>query len=367
MRIESSNIRFSSIHEKTKIHKVDEQLQMWGDVPDETQALPSSKDIAEKAKEMSTTGVGLEIDLTRFSASRYESLFSAETSGKTVGEEGSDIAAQDTRLEIMRLIVEKISGEKIHFYKASNEKTASEEQGEETPADTEETEETKEVGWGLSYDYQEVYTESEHTAFSAEGIIKTADGREIVFETDLQMSRERIDVTRLSIREGDAKLMDPLVINFGGNAAALTESKIDFDLNADGKNESISFVRSGSGFLALDKNQDGVVNDGSELFGPTSGNGFAELAAYDEDGNGWIDEADSIYNELSIWTRDADGQDILSSLREMNVGAVYLQSAATPFELKDSQNETDGIVRATGIYLSETGDVRSVQQVDLVA
>ena len=41
----------------------------------------------------------------------------------------------------------------------------------------------------------------------------------------------------------------------------------------------------GSGYLALDKNGDGTINDGSELFGTRNGDGFADLAQYDEDGN----------------------------------------------------------------------------------
>jgi hypothetical protein len=48
------------------------------------------------------------------------------------------------------------------------------------------------------------------------------------------------------------------------------------------------------------KIKDGRVNDGRELFGPRTGDGFAELAAYDDDGNNWIDENDGIHDNLSI-------------------------------------------------------------------
>ena len=44
-------------------------------------------------------------------------------------------------------------------------------------------------------------------------------------------------------------------------------------------------METGNAFLSLDKNSDGIINDGSELFGAASGNGFADLAKYDEDGN----------------------------------------------------------------------------------
>ena len=53
--------------------------------------------------------------------------------------------------------------------------------------------------------------------------------------------------------------------------------------------ENIAFVEPGSGMLALDRNGDGKVNDGRELFGPTAGNGFAGACRPDADGNRWID------------------------------------------------------------------------------
>lgn len=56
----------------------------------------------------------------------------------------------------------------------------------------------------------------------------------------------------------------------------------------------------GSGFLALDRNQNGVVDDGSELFGTQSGDGFAHLALYDQDSNGWIDANDPVFDKLRI-------------------------------------------------------------------
>ena len=62
----------------------------------------------------------------------------------------------------------------------------------------------------------------------------------------------------------------------------------------------ISFVGSGSGLLALDKNGDGIINNGTELFGPNTQDGFSELSKYDSDGNGWIDENDSVYDNLRI-------------------------------------------------------------------
>jgi hypothetical protein len=169
----------------------------------------------------------------------------------------------------------------------------------------------------------------------------------------------------ISIRMGDAQLVDPLVINFDGAAASLTDTKFEFDLTSNGEKDMISFVGSGSGFLALDKNGNGVIDDGTELFGPTTGNGFAELARYDADGNFWIDEADPIFNDLRIWVKDIEGKDYLYTLKEKNIGAIYLGNVSTPFAYKDASNQLQGEMKSMGIFLAENGMVGSVQQIDL--
>lgn len=219
-------------------------------------------------------------------------------------------------------------------------------------------------GWGFRYDAYERYEEAEKTTFNAQGIVRTADGKEISIEVSLSMSRSFISENQIGIKAGDA-LKDPLVINFDGKAAQLTQRKYAFDLDSDGLTENIAFVQPGSGFLALDKNGDQRINDGSELFGANTGDGFAELAAYDQDGNGWIDENDPIYHQLRIWTKDESGQDRLLALGQQGIGAIYLGRTETAFDLKDSENALQGRVHSTGIYLKENGGAGIIQQVDL--
>jgi hypothetical protein len=128
------------------------------------------------------------------------------------------------------------------------------------------------------------------------------------FDLQLSMSRAYHEESTTSLRLGDAaRKTDPLVLNFAGTAAQLTGQRFAFDLNADGQTEQINFVAPGSGFLVFDRNQDGKVNNGSELFGPTTNNGFQELAALDDDRNGWIDESDAAFDRLQVWTRDGAG------------------------------------------------------------
>lgn len=220
-------------------------------------------------------------------------------------------------------------------------------------------------GWGLEYDYHETHYEKQTMAFSAEGSVKTEDGKEIKFNLDLNMSREFASRLDISLRAGDAVRVDPLVVNFGSPSASLTDNKISFDIDSDGSPDQISFVREGSGFLALDINNDGKINDGSELFGPQSGNGFGDLAKYDEDGNNWIDENDEIYNRLRIWTKDEYGNDQLFALGVKGIGAIYLGNVDTSYTLKNDKNRELGEIARSGIFLRENGVAGTIQHVDL--
>lgn len=210
-----------------------------------------------------------------------------------------------------------------------------------------------------------LHKETEQMQFSSHGILKTEDGREINFMLELDMSRDFELEETFELHKTERRRIDPLVINLQGGSASLTSTSFTFDLNADGLDEKISFVGGGSGFLALDTNNDGQINDGSELFGTQGTSAFADLARHDSDGNMWIDENDEIFNDLKVWTRDEAGNDQLTSLKDSGVGAIYLGSSASTFDLKDDENNLLGSIKRSGVFLSENGQVASVQELDL--
>lgn len=223
------------------------------------------------------------------------------------------------------------------------------------------------AGYGMVYQREEHYQEQEKMEFKAEGVIQTEDGRSIKFSSSLTMSRHYVEDSSLTIRGGDAKKIDPLVINFDGKGAQLSQTRFKFDLDSDGSEEQLAVLRPGSGFLAFDRNGDGTINDGSELFGPRSGQGFAELEQFDEDGNHFIDEGDSIYNKLRIWSVNEDGTQQLAALGDKKIGAIFLGHVTTPFQLKDSANQSLGEVVSSGVYISEDGSTGVIQQINLTA
>lgn len=211
-----------------------------------------------------------------------------------------------------------------------------------------------------------MYSEEEATSFASKGMVRTADGRNIEFDVELSMSRS-FTASYSQIETYDYMITDPLVINLDTDITSVSDMKFFFDLDCDGKEEEISFAGAGSGFLALDKNDDGVINDGSELFGTKSGNGFADLAKYDKDHNGWIDENDEFFDRLKVWTRNENGEDCLIDLRQAGVGAIFLGAVSTDFSLTDDSNYANAFIRSTGIYLKENGGAGTISQVDLTS
>lgn len=220
----------------------------------------------------------------------------------------------------------------------------------------------------ITVDITHTRYESEQVEFRAAGRLTTADGRTIDLELQSRVSREYLEHSHTRMTFGEAPKKDPLVLNLDGLPATLEDAQIEFDLDADGKLDRFHILGGGSAYLAWDRNADRIVNDGSELFGPRTGNGFTELAVHDDDGNGWIDEGDAIWTQLRLWHPATEGAGTTTALSAAEIGAIYLGHVGTPFTLTPGSTEqARGEVRATGLFLHEDGTPSTVQQLDLRA
>ena len=360
MKIAESAIQFASSHTAIEYSERQESLTVWRQGKDPVRVdREGQQDNKMEAKAMALAEQATKV----FLSAEAQQKVSEQNQAEPVGEEDSLLA--DLNLQILKALFEKLTGRKMKIFDSG---AVAQQAGSPEMSSVVEQNPLAQpsVGWGVRYERHETYHESEVSRFSAQGVVLTSDGQQIDIAVELNLSRSFTSTLDESFRAGDA-LKDPLVINFAGTAAQLTQDKLSFDINADGSKEHISFVAPGSGFLTLDANNDGIVNNGSELFGALSGDGFAELATYDRDKNGWIDENDAVYARLRIWTKTASGADQLMTLADKGIGALYLGKISSPLTIKDSRNELQGQVRSTGIFLREQGGAGTVQQLDLVA
>jgi hypothetical protein len=130
---------------------------------------------------------------------------------------------------------------------------------------------------------------------------------------------------------GWASDADPLVIDLDGDGIetiAQNDSKVYFDLDNDLFAEHSGWLKGDDGFLVLDSNGNGQIDDITEMFGARLGGGYADLASYDANLDLAINDADPIWAALRIW-QDKDGDGItdngeLNSLDQLGIASISL-------------------------------------------
>ena len=163
-------------------------------------------------------------------------------------------------------------------------------------------------------------------------------------------------------------MVDPLILDIDGDGIQTTNpdtSTAYFDFDNSGSRTHSGWISAGDGFLVLDRNHNGTIDSGAELFsnftplanGALAANGFDALRDFDANKDGIIDRNDAIWSSLRIW-RDANGDGTSQSgellgLDELGIISINLSKDGTIRRL-----ENGNMVRGTGSF---------VQMVDGVA
>ncbi len=191
------------------------------------------------------------------------------------------------------------------------------------------------------------------------------DKQEISIEYQLDLSS---NYTRInSFKSSAAALKDPLIIQFGNQSLGNIKEKVQFDVNNDSQMNSLPVFSGDVGYLVFDKNNNQKVDNGSELFGPNTGNGFAELATLDSNNNGFFDPQDQNFQQVFIWqpsTKSREDNNLIS-LSQAGITAIYLTPINTPFNFRDNNGEVSAQLRQSSFAIKENKQALGVHQLDL--
>ncbi len=171
----------------------------------------------------------------------------------------------------------------------------------------------------------------------------------------------------ISIVEGrvqfiDRKQTDPLILDMDGNGYELTNADDGalFDIDADGALDKMAVTKGNDAVLALDTNNNGIIDNGKELFGDQNGaaDGFSELAKYDGNKDGIIDANDQIFDRLKLlkFVKNANGSytQKLTALKSSAITAIDLN------KIYGANDEVNGssIVKKSFAYLNNNENNR---------
>ncbi len=329
MQVTASAVQLSSRHQTTTTHRQTVSVETWGlDRPAPADTVSVSAEAAKAAEARAT--------------------------------EEDEEPVIDDKLLILKMMLEELTGEDIEVFDPRDWEATPEQQ--KAFGDVVEAARAAD-GWGMRIDVVEEVETTERTGFRAKARIQTEDGR--VFDIDLKTLQERFRrVRREAHMQIGERPKDPLALDFGAPSTRSTGSSA-IDLDRDGKLDSLAHLGAASAWLVLDRNGNGAADDGSELFGPTSGDAFAELQALDRDGNGFVDAGDPAWSRLRLWVQDESGGRLVA-LADRGVGALFVGSVAAPFRILDGGDQEVGRQRAMSFWVGEDGHAGTTRRVDVL-
>lgn len=131
-------------------------------------------------------------------------------------------------------------------------------------------------------------------------------------QANVSISEFKAHIEMVRIEIAQIFQQDPLILDLDGNGIDITSLKDGqlFDIDGDGTLDQTAWIKGADALLALDRNGDGEINDGRELFGDQHGakDGFAELSKFDDNLDGLIDQQDGVFSSLVLLRADGSQQ-----------------------------------------------------------
>ncbi|WP_158087946.1 calcium-binding protein [Neisseria dumasiana] len=175
-------------------------------------------------------------------------------------------------------------------------------------------------------------------------------------------------------RDGKYHIVDPLVLDLDGDGIETVGTQgyhgALFDHNKDGIRTATGWVSADDGLLVIDRNSDGLINNGNELFGDSTalkdGNnaehGYAALKELDTNSDGLIDAQDEAFKQLRVW-RDLN-QDGISQENELfTLESLNIQSLNTAYQDVNTRLGNGNSLAQKGSYTLSDGQTREMGDV----
>lgn len=158
------------------------------------------------------------------------------------------------------------------------------------------------------------------------------------------------------IFEESEATLSPMSIDLNGDGVTSQsiEEEIFFDHDNNGMAENTGWISPDDGLLVLDRNSDGLINNGSELFGnntqltdgTNADNGYEALAELDSNGDGIIDRNDTAFNELRVW-QDSNSDGVSQQEELLTLEEAGVVSIDTGYESVNIDDGDGNIIRQT--------------------
>ena len=192
------------------------------------------------------------------------------------------------------------------------------------------------------------------------------------FEKAFDAWREEVN------RDGKYHVYDPLVLDLDGDGIETVGTQgyagALFDHDKDGIRTSTGWAAADDGLLVIDRNSDGLINNGGELFGDSTvlkdgsnaAHGYAALAEFDTNSDGKVDAQDTDFAKLKVWrdlNQDGVSQDgELFTLAELNI-----QSLDAAYQDVNTRLGNGNTVAQKGSYTLSDGTTREMGDLLLAA
>ena len=176
-------------------------------------------------------------------------------------------------------------------------------------------------------------------------------------------------------REGQHYFYDPLVLDLDGDGIeTIAHNKSNgafFDNDSDGLKVATGWVKSDDGLLVFDRNGDGVINDGTEVFGDNTQlengekalHGFEALADLDSNKDGKIDKNDKLFDHLKIW-RDLNHDGISQEGELFNLKDLEIKSLNLAYQDTNQTLNGNNLLTQIGSYEKEDGSIHKMGDVN---